>query len=239
MNIKGVLFDKDGTLVNFYQFWGAIARAAVARLTEELGLPASLSQPLLASIGIAGGSCRIDGSLAYGTYADIARDFCQVLKRAEIPFQPDDIRDKTTLSFESCLHLGTVEPARGLYECLKTLKESNIKIGLATADNMAGTRLCLKTLSIDTFFDFIALDDGITPPKPNPAILKRFCAVFGLLPHEIAVAGDTITDMQFAQAAGAFPIGIADSPENQKLLKPHAGLVISNLAQLPSVILKN
>ena len=51
MNIKGMIFDKDGTLMDFASFWIPVAENAVKNILEMVGGDFSLSDKMLSSIG--------------------------------------------------------------------------------------------------------------------------------------------------------------------------------------------
>ena len=42
MKIKGILFDKDGTLIDFFSLWLAAAERAIPEFLAEQGLPQSV-----------------------------------------------------------------------------------------------------------------------------------------------------------------------------------------------------
>ena len=42
MQIKGILFDKDGTLIDFFSLWLAAAERAIPEFLAEQGLPQSV-----------------------------------------------------------------------------------------------------------------------------------------------------------------------------------------------------
>jgi phosphoglycolate phosphatase len=49
--------------------------------------------------------------------------------------------------------------------------------------------------------------DGI-PSKPDPAAALEICTGWDLAPEEVLYAGDTNTDMQTADRAGMFALGV-------------------------------
>ena len=69
MRYKGIVFDKDGTLLDFERCWLPVARHALMTLLDELGLPSELLPDLLAAGGIHGETYDIDGVFCYGTGA--------------------------------------------------------------------------------------------------------------------------------------------------------------------------
>ena len=76
-----VVFDKDGTLLDFHAMWGGWARALGARLEASARRP--VAPDVFAAIGFDPSSARIapGGPLAIGTMAEIEGLLATVLRR--------------------------------------------------------------------------------------------------------------------------------------------------------------
>ena len=81
MEIKGILFDKDGTLIDFYEVWGTAAGPVMERILNEYGLSSEkgMKDKLLEAIGVHGNVIDSEGALAWKPYAWIAKDLANVL----------------------------------------------------------------------------------------------------------------------------------------------------------------
>ena len=58
--------------------------------------------------------------------------------------------------------------------------------------------------------DRIYTDDGKGHPKPDPYFIQEIIKKYGMKKEELVMAGDTVTDMEFARNGGIKAIGVAD-----------------------------
>ena len=58
-----------------------------------------------------------------------------------------------------------------------------------------------KTVSIRVFFDYVVASDTFPAQKPDKRIVESFCERFHLEACEVAVVGDTPTDLYLAKMA--------------------------------------
>ena len=88
MSIKAIVFDKDGTLMKFEDFWIPVAEHAVGLISAELGTGREKSRLLLDAIDAYGGK---SGILCYGTYKDMSDAFAKTLKDIGVYFDSDKL----------------------------------------------------------------------------------------------------------------------------------------------------
>lgn len=82
--VKGILFDKDGTLIDFYELWLGAAKWAIPRMMKENSIPEDMEKYILDAIGVRNGRVDPMGALAYKTYSEIAEDICIALEKKKI-----------------------------------------------------------------------------------------------------------------------------------------------------------
>ena len=231
--IKGIVFDKDGTLMEYEEFWVPVSENAIKLLLKSENLAESHEKEILDEVGASEG---ISGTLCYGTYGQITDVFNEVLKRKNPDFKGfsvDDVMD----SFKECTKFGKIVPTcKNIQEVFKKLKETGLKIALITSDNETMTKICLEELGILEYFDVLFTDDGINPSKPDPYYMNKFCAQFGFEPNEVVMVGDTNTDMDFAKNSGAIGVGVAKKDEYREKLLPYAYKVVNDVSDLFEVI---
>lgn len=234
MKIKGIIFDKDGTLMDFAAFWIPVAENAVQYILDIVGADNSLSGEMLNSIGAYEG---IRGILCSGTYEQIADGFYDVLSEHNIEIDKQELNTITHQAFHNSIEYGEIIPiCDNIEEVFSELKESGRIIALVTTDDEYITQKCLKMLGIYNFFDSIYSDDGIHPSKPNPYYILKLCEEKGLSADELVMVGDTMTDMQFADNGGIMSIGVAKNEKDREVILKSADYVIDDISKLNSIL---
>lgn len=237
MKIRAIIFDKDGTLLDFDAFWISVAAAAVSDILKAVNADESLADKCLAAIGADRNSASPDGILCKGTYAQIANAFYDVMKKANCSIGRDALNSVVIKAFHDNISHGKVIPAcKDITEVFKRLSRLGIKTAVVTTDDRYITDKCLDTLGIKDFFCRIYTDDGIHPTKPNPHYINQFCTDEGLERSEILMVGDTLTDMTFAENGGIRSVGVSKTDEGKLLLLPKASFVTDDISRIFDVI---
>ncbi|KAF0092304.1 MAG: phosphoglycolate phosphatase [Fusobacteria bacterium] len=231
MEIKGILFDKDGTLLEFDRTWRPIANQVVDEVAKHYNFDDKVA--LAASIGLYEQSINPNGSLSSGTNKDVALDMLAVLKANSIDCKDEDHIKWSTQVFNKVAASLPFYPIDGVVETIKTLKEEGYYIGLSTADSVENAKLFLEKTGLANYFDYIGADDGIIMPKPAPDYMNNFCKQYTLKPSEVAVVGDTMADMNFGINSGAgLIVGVLSGTGTTSLLRDSANIVINSVKDL-------
>ncbi len=201
--IKGILFDKDGTLLDIEKTWVPVAKRVCQTLVNEFA-PGVNPERLLEAIGIVRDEVLPTGSMAKGTNADIAHDLALALREAGVVVE----QQRFALMSEECFtkfssDVSIVPAIKQLPGLIDRLKNRGLCIGLATSDNVISARHCLDQLDILPYFDFIGADDGDMLPKPDIQMMNIFCERCALIPEEVVMVGDTMVDIAFGRESGA------------------------------------
>jgi len=232
MAIKGILFDKDGTLVDFNATWSAIARRMAMQAS---GGDPTKADELLAVAGYdAERECfRADSVFAAGTNADVVALWYPDLSAEQ--------RQATVVAFN---RITAVEGAAmavaipGLAATIAALHRAGLKLGVATNDSTAGAEQTLLALGVAQMFDAAYGYDAVANPKPAPDPVVAFSDLTGLKPAEIAVVGDNGHDLEMARAGGAgMAIGVLSGTGTRESLSPLAHHIIGSIAELPDLLL--
>ena len=237
MSVKAVIFDKDGTVLDFDAFWLPVAVKATNLILSKLSAEEVPTEEILESMGVVGGVASIKGSLCFGTYRDMAEDMNKVFKAYGYDFDVDELTKLTVDAYHKSTNAGEIKPtSENIEEVMQMLKGREIKIILVTSDGPAVTEECLKGLGIDKYFDMVFTDDGTHPNKPDPYIINKLCQDYGFDKSEVVMVGDTLSDMKFAENGGIRSVGLAKSEDNKAILFEKTNTVIPDISYLGTVI---
>ncbi len=231
--IKGIVFDKDGTLLEYEEFWIPVAEGATAELLNEHGYDISLLSPMLDSIHAYDGR---RGVLCYGTYTDICNAMNERLRLLRQDAELFTLSEVEHAYAENIKNGRLIPVCDNIKEVFSALHAEGYKIGLVTSDIESIAAMCLKDLGIYEYFDVILADDGVHPSKPDPYHMNDFCERFGLMPSEVMMVGDTLTDMKFAENSGAVGVGVAKDPLDARMLEPKAYAVLNDVSYISEFI---
>ncbi len=234
MEIKGILFDKDGTLIDFYKVWGPAAELEARRRCEERGCPYKKAA-LMRKMGVNGEAVDPEGALACKSYEGIALELAQVLGSAEDIEQLSE--ELGRLFYEEVGGKLAEYPTFVNTKCLfRGLQANGIKVGLATTDDMKSTRSCMACLDVLEEISFWGVAGENLPEKPDIRLVEAAARQWDISSCEIAVVGDTPNDMRFAKNAGAVGIAVRSGVGTESALEPLADFVIDSVAQLEELV---
>lgn len=237
MKADAIIFDKDGTLLDFDAFWISVTEKALNRVFQTLSIDDRYLSQIMEALGVHNGVTDMDGALCKGTYEEIGHIVYDVLSRHGCLVSRDSVADMVITSYNLSVDAGWILPTCSrLKEVLTALKEQGSILALVTTDNPVITEKCLNILGIYSLFHKIYTDDGNTPTKPDPYCAHALCKLFGIDKQKVIMVGDTLTDMRFAKNAGITAIGLARTEKSKAVLLTLADAVIDDLAQLPDTI---
>lgn len=230
--IRGVLFDKDGTLLDYARTWTPINR-------DVAYMAARGDEALAHRLMVRAGQCPMTHAVeagspfAAGTHHDVAAAFAEVLG----PATPDGLADAIAQIFETA---GTQHSALadGVYETLAALGADGVIMGIASNDTRAGIDGSLQRHpGVLDAMAFVAGCDSGHGAKPGPGMALAFAAAVGLPIGEIAVVGDAVHDLEMARRAGAgLKLGIEGGTTSREMLAAEADLVLTRFIELVEVV---
>lgn len=235
--VEVIIFDKDGTLLDFDSFWVKVSQKAIGEVLSSFGTEKDLVFRVLETLGVHNGVTDINGVLCKGTYEQIGEVVYNALIENNYEVCRDTVVEDVVYSYNQNISVGQIKPTcTDLIDVLEELKRRNKKLVIVTTDNEQITHNCLQKLGIDHLFEKVYTDDGTVPPKPNPYAALDFCKNYNISKEHVVMVGDTLTDITFAKNAGIFAIGFAKGEKNRAILKEHTDIVISVMSQLLDII---
>jgi phosphoglycolate phosphatase len=223
--IKGLIFDKDGTLFDFNATWGAWALTMFD--SESKGDPARM-RALADALGYDLSTKQfLPGSIVIAETVDVLAD--HILPHIADPDKSALIARMNTAATQ----VPQIE-ATPLVPFFDELRFRGFRLGVATNDSEAPARAHLTKAHIAAHFDFIAGADSGFGGKPAAGQLDAFCRATGLAPNECAMVGDSLHDLHAGRAAGMTTVGVLTGPAMADELRPAADVVLSSIAELPA-----
>lgn len=229
--IRGILFDKDGTLIDFDRTWGPAAYEAMRALADGDG--AKLARLMAVSLYDEPTRSFSPGSpLVGGSSAEYGPLWAEALGRpagAELYGEMDEL-----FRFWGLESLAPIcEPAA----LLTGLKDRGLKLGIATNDAESSARAQADAMGLTILLDFLAGYDSGFGSKPGPGMVAAFGESCGLAPGEVVMVGDSVHDLAAARAAGVVALGVLTGPLRERArteIAPYADDIIASVADLPA-----
>ncbi|MGL4874707.1 MAG: HAD family hydrolase [Clostridium sp.] len=186
-NIKAVIFDLDGTLIDSLWVWHQID-------IDYLGSK-GLSVPL-----------NLHKQIGHLSFAETAKFFKSTFNISDS--QEAIIKTWNTMAYE---YYSTQTPLKkGAREFLIALKKKGIKIGLATSNSQNLLEAALKQHNIYSLFDSITLTSEVDKGKDHPDVYLLASKRLNTPPHECLVFEDILPAIKGALKANMKVIAIED-----------------------------
>jgi len=222
LTIKAVIFDLDGTIVNFNIDYKAV-RADVIQFLTNQGFPSSILSmnesifEMLKKVEI----CLRNNGEEEQQITKVKEDALSVANRHEL----------------EAAHSTSLMP--GVLEALKELKKMGLKTALFTVNSEKSTSYILRCFRLKRFFDAVITREYVLAVKPDPAHLEAVLKALGVKPEEAVVVGDGVGDMKCAKELDVVAVGMTtgiSSPE--ELTRAGATYLVSSFTELLTIIRK-
>lgn len=223
--IKGVLFDKDGTLFDFRATW---EQWTLHFLTDLAAGDGAKLHRLAISVGFDLDRTRFErgSQLIAGTPSDIAE--------ALLPHLPGEGREGFIMAMNRSTAQAEMIEAAPLRPLLRGLLARGLKLGVATNDSEAPARAHLRAAGIEEHFGYIVGFDSGHGAKPAPGMCNGFCKDTNLAPSQVVMVGDSRHDLLAGRAAGMRTVGVLTGMAKDGDLRSLADEVLPHIGHLPA-----
>jgi HAD superfamily hydrolase (TIGR01509 family) len=204
-DLRAVLFDMDGTLVETEQYWGE----AMFELAASLGGRMSDS----ARAATVGSTMRRSMSILH---ADLGLDRTEEQLLADARW----VEDRTAQ-----LLAGGISWCPGARELLTAARTAGLRTALVTTTPRRLADIVLATIRADLDgdpFDVTICGDEVPARKPDPAPYRQAMAALGVAPKECVVVEDSQSGITAGLASGAAVLGVPTVQE----VPPAPGLIL-------------
>ena len=221
--IRGIIFDKDGTLFDFQSTWSPWMvnllqvlcgdnKECIRQKGSLLGFDFDNRSFLPESLFIAG----------------TPDQFFDQLQNQFLEWPENDLKKVVAETTEATEQIEVVP----LGPVLAQLRKDEYVLGLATNDDEKDAKRHLGEKDLLKYFDFLAGFNSGYRSKPDPEMLLAFCHKTQLLPNETAMVGDSTSDLLAGKRVGMFTVGVLSGVAKSEALTPHANLIIKDIGDL-------
>ncbi|NOX74254.1 MAG: HAD family hydrolase [Alphaproteobacteria bacterium] len=223
-HIRGLLFDKDGTLFDFQTTWGVWTASLLLDLT---GGDETRAGRLALTLGYDMRAQRFhkDSVIISHTADEVARAIGNVVPgwdRAELLAHVN----------QTAAQVPQVPPVP-LVPLFEGLRGRGLRLGIATNDAEAPARAHLARAGVIHLFDFIAGYDSGFGAKPETGMQRAFCEATGLAAQDVLMVGDSAHDLVSGRAAGMGTIGVLTGVLDRDELAPYCDVVLDHIGEIP------
>lgn len=211
MDIKAIIFDMDGTLIDSLDVWAESDRIFL----EELGLPynTSVSQAMK--------------KMHYNSACDYIKETYSL----EMPSEEIGRRIMEIVK-DSYMHTIPLKP--NVYEYLTAQQKKGIKMCVATSNDKGLAVGALKNLGIYDMMEFVITSDEVGIGKETPTIFIKAAEMLGFEPSETLVLDDSVHAVESAKSGGFIVGGVYGGKfaDEFELIKKKADFTITDFGEL-------
>lgn len=236
-NIKMVIFDKDGTLIDVHHYWCSMIEYRAEFFVNSLDVKnkKELYNDLVDNMGI---DLKTKKMKAEGPVGIKPRSFIvNVALDTILKYDKNYTKDMVENIFlevdeYSKNKLTTIVKAlSNVKELLEELKRSNIKITIATTDLTKRANLAMESLKLNKYFIDIVGADLVKNAKPSADLVKYILDKHNLVKDDVIIIGDSMADLGMARNANCKFLAVKSGLHTDEFIKQSEN-IIEDLTQL-------
>jgi len=130
-----------------------------------------------------------------------------------------------------------VRPFAGVRRCVESLRSAGHQLGIVTASG-GGSMRSLTRAGLDEFFDVVVTRHDVATQKPAPDGIEHAMHKLSRCPVDTVYVGDSLVDIQAAQAAGVDCVAVTTGAgQASDLARAGPRRLISQIDTLPELLL--
>ena len=201
--IRGVLFDMDGLVLDTEKLYTRFWMEAAA----DLGHPMTLTQALqMRSLGSIESQAKLDSFFGSGV------------------LEYDVLRNRRIELMEAFIAEHGIEEKKGIRELLACLKEKGIPCAITSSSSIPLIRRHLGDLGLLDGFTALSTGKDVPQGKPAPDSYLHGAATLGIAPEHCLAIEDSPAGIEAAWRAGCMAVSVPDQdqPDGEVLSRSFA-----------------
>ena len=216
MQIKAVIFDMDGVLVDSEPYW----RKAMVKVFSSAGIPFSEAD------------CRLTTGKRINEVVHIWNEKRPFPYKSPVQVQNEIVEELCWLLKENPIEMP------GVQEVMNTCSRFGLLTGLATSSSTKIINTILEKLKLDSAFRSIHSAENLHYGKPHPQVFLNCAAQLEISPENCCVIEDSVNGVIAAKAAGMFTVAIPESIHYSDPRFSIADIRLKNLLEFDTYLVK-
>ena len=233
---QAIIFDKDGTLIDFNAMWGGWTIHLAEQLRQASGL--NVCDALCLAMGYDDVTKKVmaNSRLASNSMSRLYNLTVEVMRSCGLEEQAAAGAVEQVWCIPDPVILA--KPFTNMRTLFGQLSEQGIKVAIATADDRIPTQAMVDAFDIGEYISCMSCaDDGI-PSKPAPDMVFTLCKQMNVDPSNVMVIGDTMSDLKMARAAGAgLAVGVLSGVSTAKDFMGLSDVLLESIDELTEFVL--
>ena len=214
-NIRGAIFDVDGTLLDSMKIWDDVGARYVRSRGKE---PEPELNRILFTMSLADGA----------VYLKETYDLEETTEKIQ----------RGILDIVDAFYHNEAQAKAGVSELLAALSAKGVAMTVATSSDKRQIRTALERLDLAKYFQEIFTCGEVGVSKNEPEIFHRAAALMGTSPENTCVVEDGLYAVRTANTAGYYTVGVYDasSRDDWQDLRKEADLALQSLEDVQGII---
>lgn len=193
MEVKGVIFDCDGVIVDSE----LIFTQSVVNYLKDKGIEKTIEE------------------VTFLVGQNMNKITSDVIKIFGISDDYDVVKADLSRYFKDIFKFENMKPMDGLVDFLNTLDERGIKKMIASSSGKDYLNEMITSFNFEGRFTYVLSGEDFKHGKPEPDIYIKAIEMMGLDKNNLAVIEDSVNGIKAAKAAGLYTIGYKGSRVKQ------------------------